>query len=49
MERIFWVNCPTCDCRYPVDSSLRHRTDVQLECPSCRGKFVVTAAAAISE
>lgn len=49
MERIFWVNCPDCNFRYSVDYSLRRRDDVALECPSCRTKFAVTAAAAISE
>jgi uncharacterized protein YbaR (Trm112 family) len=48
MDRVFWATCPTCDHKLMVDWGIRH-ADVQLECPSCRGKFRVEEAKALDE
>lgn len=49
MDRIFWATCPQCANRYSVDYSLRHDTEVRLECPQCRHKFPVAEASRIEE
>lgn len=46
--RIFFVTCPGCDHSFSVDYDIRF-ADVHLECPRCRRKFEVDAAAAIDE
>ncbi len=38
MERIFWVTCPKCGCRYVCDYKLRHSKQ-QLICPLCKHTF----------
>ena len=38
MERIFWVQCPKCECRWYADWELR-RSHLALVCPQCAHEF----------
>jgi hypothetical protein len=38
MERIFWVQCPKCECRWYADWMLRHSKHA-LICPKCAAEF----------
>ena len=44
MERIFWVQCPKCDCRWYADWALRHSQHA-LVCPKCAAEFKADEAA----
>jgi hypothetical protein len=45
MERIFWVECPTCHGRFYCNyDELRH-AGVALFCPFCHARFLPDAAA----
>jgi uncharacterized protein YbaR (Trm112 family) len=48
MDRIFWVECPSCRTKFSVDYGIRF-VDVDLECPKCRNKFPVAEAASVDE
>ncbi len=49
MERIFWVECPTCHGRFYCNyDELRH-AGVPLFCPFCHARFLPEQAAWLSE
>jgi hypothetical protein len=48
MERIFWVRCPQCACRFYGDYSLRQK-DATMICPGCRHRFRASESPEIDE
>ena len=45
MERVFWVGCPGCGCRFYANyDELRHAR-VALFCPTCHRRFLPDDAA----
>jgi len=48
VQRVFWTTCPQCDHKLMVDYGIRF-SGVQLECPSCRGKYTVEQAKTLDE
>jgi ssDNA-binding Zn-finger/Zn-ribbon topoisomerase 1 len=49
MERIFWVECPECDCKfYCYHKEMRH-AGVKLFCPSCHARFLPEEAKSLYE
>jgi predicted Zn finger-like uncharacterized protein len=49
MERIFWVECPTCHAWFYANyNELRH-AGVKLFCPACHGRFLPEEAASLDD
>jgi hypothetical protein len=49
MERVFWVDCPTCGGRFYANHADMRRSGVPLMCPTCRTRFLPEEAAALDE
>ena len=48
MERLFWVECPACACRWYADWELRH-SEFEMICPQCGHEFPADEASWIDE
>lgn len=48
MERLFWVECPTCACRFYADYVLRQH-ELPLCCPQCGHEMKPAEAAWLDE
>lgn len=49
MERIFWVECPTCDTMFYCNHKEMRNAGVKLFCPSCHARFLPEEAKSLDE
>ncbi len=49
MERIFWVECPQCDCKFYCNHTEMRHAGVKLFCPSCHARFLPEEAKSLDE
>ncbi len=49
MERVFWVECPSCHGKFYCNYDEMRHSGIKLQCPSCRSRFLPEAAASLDE